>query len=346
MQIDMLKQLGRDIGLQSIGITRATDEVRELFPWAESVIVTAISCLPPEKPLIDDKPRGLVARFARSRDYHLIMRSKLGALLTALQGSDSGLQAEICVDTTPIPERKLAVLAGIAERGKNGNVFVNGCGSYAVLGEIVLDRQYNLDEAPVDMHFTGCADCSRCMTSCPTSAITAPGVVESSRCISQLTQIGGIIPYGFRGAIGNRLYGCDICQEVCPRNSSLAPCSPDFTEDTFPGADPEIIPLINLDPADFKNKVKDSSIGWIRRTRIRRNAIIAVGNLRSHEAAGPLVEILTCENQTLRATAAWALGEISSTSAIQALNRALKHENDHLVLEEIRASLAKTNPGR
>ena len=161
--------------------------------------------------------------------------------------------------------------------------------------------------------------------------------MDKSRCLSALTQCSGSIALEFRKAIGNRIYGCDICQEVCPQNARVRPQSPEFASDVFPGANPELIPLIDLSPSDFRNNVKNSSIGWIRRTRIRRNAAIAAGNNKCEAAVPALARMLDDENPMLRGTAAWALGEIGSASARNALESARIREES----EEIAAALSK-----
>lgn len=307
VMVDVLRKTGKDVGLAAVGVAPAIDEVRAVFPWARSVVCAAICYLPPEEAPADDQPRGLVARFARGADYHTVMRAKLEPLADAVRSA--GGRAEVCVDTAPIPERKLAVLAGIAWRGWNGNVFVEGCGSWAALGEAVTDLDLPASEA---LTIDRCADCGRCMRKCPTGAITEPYVVDRSRCLSAITQASGSIPKEMRRKLANRIYGCDVCQEVCPQNARVKPSAPEFSEHCFPGAHPELIPLISLGPREFRERVKNSSIGWIGRTRIRRNAAIAAGNLKAREAETALREMFEDENPVLHESAEWALGEVGS----------------------------------
>ena len=300
--IDALRQRARELGLAAVGIAPATDEVTRAFGWARSVVCVAISYLPPHFDTVailsseelayrrsdllsasgveDDVPRGLVARFARGADYHLVLREKLARLAEVITQEHPAARAEICVDTNPLPERKLAVLAGIAWRGKNGCVFVEGCGSWVALGEIVTSAPIQSGvEQPQSKDL--CGDCTRCIDACPTKAIIAPYQIDRSRCISALTQAGRAIAPDLRAAMGNLIYGCDICQEVCPHNAGIEPVTPEFAVDVFPGAHPELMPLVDLTAEDFREHVAGSSIGWIRRTRIRRNASIAAENLSS-----------------------------------------------------------------
>jgi epoxyqueuosine reductase len=331
--IDTLQPQARDLGLAAIGIAPATDEVARAFGWARSVVCVALSYLPPHFDTVagadllsasgvdndahqdlsargveDGLPRGLVARFARSSDYHVVMREKLAGLAEVVRQEHPEARLEICVDTCPLPERKLAVLAGIAWPGKNGNMFVEGCGSWVVLGEIITNLPM---QSGVEPPQSKCGDCARCIDACPTGAITAAGEVDCARCISALTQASGAVDPELRRAMGNRIYGCDICQQVCPQNEGVVPVTPEFANDLFPGACPGLIPLIRLDAADFKETVAPSSIGWIRRTRIRRNAAIAAGNLKCEAAIPALTEMLSDDNPVLRNAAEWAIKEIA-----------------------------------
>lgn len=349
--VDLLKELGFELGLQAVGVAAPTGEVLKAYPWARSVVCCAISYLPPDPspnpspkaggglradlspgpspeargglrgdPSPDPSPSfdelrmaggestpGLVARFARGTDYHVVLRGKLERLAKAIRKAHPDARTEVCVDTNPLPERKLAVLAGIAWRGWNGNVFVDGCGSWASLGEIVTDFAL---PGSKPLTIDRCWDCGRCMRMCPIRAITEPYVVDRSRCISQLTQVAGTIPVEMREAVGNRVYGCDICQEVCPQNMGVKPITHEFAGDRFPGASPDLIPLIGLTASDYRRYVKGSSIGWIRRTRIRRNAAVAAGNMRA-KAAIPALEAMTKDpDPVLRECAEWALERI------------------------------------
>lgn len=292
--IDTLKQKAEELGLAAVGIAPAIDDVKNAFGWARSVVCVAISYLPPERKPPDDAPRGVVARCARSADYHLVLREKLARLAEVITRQHPAARVEVCVDTCPLPERKLAVLAGIAWRGRNGCVFVEGCGSWVALGEIVTDLPYaagtasdpgseNAQALSSRSILDLCGDCTRCIDACPTGAIIAPHEIDRRRCISALTQAGGEIAPDLRAAMGNRIYGCDVCQEVCPHNAGIEPVTPEFAVNVFPGAYPELMPLVDLTAEGFREYVAGSSIGWIRRTRIRRNASIAAENLKRED---------------------------------------------------------------
>ncbi|MEN6357582.1 MAG: tRNA epoxyqueuosine(34) reductase QueG [Armatimonadota bacterium] len=300
------------LGLAALGVASAIDEVHTSFAWAKSVVTTAICYMPPERTVSDDGPRGLVARIARGADYHDVLRTKLAYLVDQIKTEHPAAQTQICVDTSPLPERKLALLSGIASRAKNANVFVEGCGSYAALGEIVTDITLPTTE-PCETDL--CDSCNECMRACPMKAIIAPGVIDRGRCLSAVTQSGGIIPVEIRKAMGNSIYGCDRCQEVCPHNAGVKASAPEFAEDMFPRANPELIPLISMSSRDFRERVKRSSIGWIGRTRIRRNAIIAAGNLGCEESISALEKVLDGESAILREYAKWSLQKIAGSGS-------------------------------
>lgn len=293
--------------MAGVGIAPAVEEVRRVFDWAESVVCAALSYLPPEEPCPDASPRGVVARLARGADYHVVLREKLEQLAETIRQQHPAARLEVCVDTVPLPERKLAVLSGIAWRGKNGCVFVDGCGSWVALGEIVTNLPL---EAAGEHAHSRCGDCTRCIEACPTRAIVAPHEIDCSRCLSALTQSPGPISAALRRAVGNRIYGCDTCQEVCPQNAGIIAVTPEFSARRFPGAHPELIPLMEMTSLDYNKIVKDSPIGWIRRTRIRRNAIIAAGSVKCREAVPTLSTALTDPSPALREAAAWAIKEI------------------------------------
>jgi len=349
--IDKLRERAKELGLAAVGVAPATDEVLNVYDWARSVVVAAVSYLPPDETTEDDEPRGLVARVARSSDYHHVLGQKLAALAEVMQSECAhavktaktartvrAAKTQVCVDTNPLPERKLAVLGGIGWRGKNGSVFVEGCGSYAALGEIVTDLDLPLSTA---ISRDQCGTCTRCIDSCPTGAITAPFQIDPSRCLSELTQRSGVIPIEFREVFGNRVYGCDVCQEVCPQNAGIEPSSTEFARKVYPRAYPELLPLMHLTADQFKRNVRDTSIGWIRRARLRRNAAVALGNLKCELAVPALAEMLDDESPVLRVHAAWSLGEIGSDLARAALEARAKKETEQQVIEEITSALSK-----
>jgi len=306
----LLSTRARKLGLAAVGIAPAIHEARDVYGWAETLICAAVSYLPPESVPPANAGSGLVARIARSADYHDVMRAKLASLAEVLNSAYPAARIEICVDTNPLPERKLAVLAGIGWVGKNGCVYVENCGSWVALGEIVTDAPISSGIGPPRPLPSRCGDCTLCMDACPTGAITSPGVIDRSRCVSELTQQAESIHVELRSAFGARIYGCDICQEVCPLNAGTEPVTPEFAQEVFPGAYPELVPLLNVTAAEFRKKLSSSSIGWIGRTRIRRNAAIAAANTGCTDAIPSLEAMRSNQHAMLRETAEWAIKEI------------------------------------
>ncbi len=311
MILQTLQDCARGIGFSAFGVAPAIDEVRRRFPWAQSVICVALSYLPPQECPSDDRPRGVVARFARSLDYHLVLKEKLSGLCEAIRQECPNSVLEICVDTTPIPERKLAVLSGVGFRGWNANIYVDGSGSWVVLGEIITDLRLSPGATRV---LDTCYECGECIRQCPTRAIIRPYQVDRNLCLSGVTQHRGIIALELRAKLDNRVYGCDVCQEVCPLNQGIMPATPEFAQPLFPGAYPDLIELISLNEKDFQARVRGSSIGWIGRDTIRRNAAVAAGNLRSKETLPALEKLAEEANPVLAEHALWAIGRIEAQS--------------------------------
>ncbi len=308
-----VREEGTRLGLAAVGVASAVDGVRQVYEWATSVICAAISYLPPEQVSPESEPHGLIARIARGADYHQVLRGKLHELAKAILMRHPSARLEICVDTNPLPERKLAVLSGIGWRGRNGCVYVEGCGSWVALGEIVTDLP--LEDPTAHQLEDRCGDCRRCIDACPTKAIREPHRIDRGRCLSALTQASGSIHDYLRPTMGNRIYGCDVCQEVCPQNAGTVATNPEFAGQVFPGAFPGILPLIEMTPSYYDAVVKGTSIGWIRRNRIRRNAAIAAGNLKCESALTALTPLLSDENPMLRETAEWAIKEIEGSAS-------------------------------
>jgi epoxyqueuosine reductase len=332
-----LTQQAAVLGIQAVGAAPATNEVKAFHPWAESVVCVAVSYLPPASVAPADGVHGLVARVAQGADYHEVVGAKLNLLADSLTSRTGAYRMEIHVDTCPLPERKLAVLSGIGWLGKNCCVFVDGCGSYVALGEIVTSVPLPPSQT---QHASRCGDCALCLDACPTGALIGPGKLDRSKCLSRITQSGEAIPRELRSTLGARLYGCDVCQEVCPHNAGLVPLNSEFAEGRFPGAQPDLLPLLNVTGEDFVRRIKPSSIGWVGRTRLRRNAAVAAGNIASADAVPELCRMLNDPNHALRPGAAWALGRIGTTDAVWALRISLDTERNPQSIQEIRDALA------
>ena len=335
-----IKGLAKEAGLPLAGVCLPTADVLTHANWAKSVIVVGLpynSLKNGTQALIS---QGLVARVARNNDYHSILRDKLASLSVLIQ-RDYKCKYEICVDTSPILERKLALKAGIAWQGKNGNVVSNEYGSYIVIGEIIT----NIELEPINQEqISGCGNCNLCINACPTGAIDDDNGYHANKCLSYITQSSGHIPRDVRAKLENRIYGCDVCQEVCPKNRGLKYTSEDFIDGVYPGAFPDLLMLINMTTFDYNSIIKMSSIGWIGRTKLRRNAIIAAANNMYAESIFAIIPLLNSKSAVIRAHSAWALGKLNDITAIEPLLKRLDIEDDISVTDEIKQAIDSINP--
>lgn len=264
-----------------------THEVRKdpraMLAAARSLIVAAVPHRGEPSP---------VARYAQSADYHTVLHRRLGELVVRLEALVPGVESIVCVDTRPIMERAAAALAGIGFLGKNGCVIVPGIGSYVLLGAVLCSAESRLSALPApDVPWDACGTCRRCLDACPTEAFVAPGILDARRCISYLTiEARAPIPDVLADRLGVRVAGCDVCQEVCPYNASLrreARVAPHAWLDARPGgsAEVDLLALAEIGSSRYRAWVRHSALGRIPRRALRRNALLALGNLE--RALGP-----------------------------------------------------------
>ena len=307
---------------------------------AKSLIAVAMNYRQPETaPLSHDRPSGVVAQYARGTDYHDIMLDKLKSLLAFLrEQAGEPVQGKAYVDTGPILEREFAALAGLGWYGKHTNLIHKRMGSWLLLGEIIVDVELAYD-LPATAH---CGTCTRCIEACPTKAIVEPYVVDARACISCLTiELKGSIPDQLRPEVGNRIFGCDDCQDVCPWNRR----APETREPAFlPRPNTlSLIDLMRMTPEDFRAQFKNSPIKRSKRRGFLRNVAVALGNTGDSLAVPALVDALGDEEPLVREHAAWALGRLGGTEAEDALVHATMSESEPSVREAIdRALDAKT----
>ncbi len=307
---------------------------------AKSLIAVAMNYRQPETaPLSHDRPSGIVAQYARGTDYHDIMLDKLKSLLAFLrEQAGEPVQGKVYVDTGPILEREFAALAGLGWYGKHTNLIHKRMGSWLLLGEILVDIELAYD-LPASAH---CGTCTRCIEACPTKAIVEPYTVDARACISYLTiELKGSIPDRLRTEVGNRIFGCDDCQDVCPWNRR----APETREPAFlpRPSTLSLIDLMRMTPEDFRTQFKSSPIKRSKRRGFLRNVAVALGNTGDPRAVPALVDALGDEEPLVREHVAWALGRLGGTEAEQALAHARLSEPDPSVREAIdRALDAKT----
>jgi epoxyqueuosine reductase len=277
-----------------------------LWPRARSVIVLGVNYGPESDPLdmLAQRDRGAIASYALGKDYHDVVKKRLKALGRWL-GDNSGLPLKVFVDTAPVMEKPLAQAAGLGWQGKHTNLVSREFGSWLFLGEIFTAADLPPDEAETDH----CGNCNACQDVCPTAAFPAPYKLDARRCISYLTiEHKGPIPLEFRAAMGNRIYGCDDCQLVCPWNKfARAASHPDFkVRNHLDSA--QLTELFAWTESDFDERMRGSAIYRIGYERWMRNIAVALGNAPSTtEVIQALRSGETHESPLIREHVQWAL---------------------------------------
>lgn len=315
------------------------------FPEARSVICAAVAYngqdyIPPDDDSLKSGARGRLSFISRGRDYHAIMCERLEKLKLYIMKVISGANISIMVDKEEILEKAFAVEAGLGWFGKNTLLVTPEFGSFVYLGELVTDISFPPD-SPIN---EGCGACSKCLEACPTRALDQKKNLNPDRCLAGISQYKGIIEPEIRGLMRNTIYGCDICQMVCPYNSRVVidrnTDVHDSRESGFAGYDqafPLLSELLQMSNAEFKKRFGYTAGAWRGRTVFQRNAIIAAGNARDDNFVPELIRILQKDSRpVMRGTAAWALGRIGSPEAYSALKEALSWEQDQSVIDEIK----------
>ncbi len=318
---------------------------RLILPACESILVLGAGYSPSPSPNPLPLPTrervgtGQIASYAWGDDYHNVLAERLQALVAFIEERvGCPVANRWYTDTGPILERELAQRAGLGWIGKNTNLIHPRLGSYFFLAEILLDLELEPD-AP----FSGdrCGTCTRCIDACPTECILPDRTINANRCISYLTiELKGSIPPSLRPKLGNWIFGCDICQQVCPWNQRFAHAP---KESLFEPRDGVIAPKleeeIQLSPQAFNRKFKGSPIKRTKRRGYLRNVAVALGNAGDSVVVPVLVNALHNQEALIRGHAAWALGQIGGQQAQKALQTAMKTEADTQVRQEIQAAI-------
>jgi epoxyqueuosine reductase len=291
------------------GMKRARPD--ELLPGTVRVISVRMDYLPEEAQFasnLADKELAYISRYALGRDYHKVLRKKLKQLGDKIQAEVSDLGFRPFVDSAPILERPLAEKAGLGWVGKHSLLLDKEAGSWFFIGELLVDIPLPIDQAQSNQ----CGSCVACLKICPTQAIVAPYVVDGRRCISYLTiELQGAIPIEFRKAIGNRIYGCDDCQLVCPWNRFAETTEePDYQARSFLQKQP-LITLFNWSEAEFLKNTEGSPIRRIGYQRWLRNIAIALGNAPSSLETITILQdkLSESEDELVNEHIEWALQE-------------------------------------
>ncbi len=254
-------------------------------------------------------PRGRVARYARGTDYHMVLKTKLQRLATDVAATlGRPILARACVDTAPILEREAALAAGLGFIAKNTMLIAPGLGSYVVLGELLTDVECQPD-APIAPR---CGQCRACLDACPTGAFVDAYTLDARRCISYLTiELVGPIPRELRSLVGDRVFGCDICQEVCPFNAAAdKPGAPELAPRAGVSR-PSLRRLMGLGAAQFRKWQRQTAMRRVHRAQLLRNVAVALGNVGDSDDVPTLVRALAEPQPLVRAHVVWALGAIA-----------------------------------
>ena len=340
-------------------VRRGTDP-QELLPGARSIICLGLNYYQDggaeRKP---ERPTGRVARYAWLRDYHKVMKKRMRAYVEGLSEQlGTTVSARWYVDDGPMLDRAAAARSGLGWFGKNTNILTGSHGSWIFLGQIITD----LDLEPDAPSKKTCGECVRCIDACPTGAIVAPYVIENARCISyQTIENRGPIPLELRPQMLDWVFGCDICQDVCPVNRKAVPAGSPLWDRAPSGVVPldgpaagpvkaeagrshglavlDLLELVETTEEEFRRRFRGTPVLRAKHTGLRRNACVALGNIGDPAAVPALSRVLTHAEPLVRGHAAWALGRIGTREAEDALKNALAAETDADVLTEIRVAL-------
>jgi len=332
------RELGYQSGFKEKDLDKRT-QPKLLMDEAESIVAIAIAY--PSK--MENAPtgkkgarRGIFARASWGEDYHTILRDRLRQLEEFILFHVPDAKVRSMVDTGELSDRAVAERAGIGWSGKNCSIITPEFGSYVYLGEMITNIPFEPDE-PIENE---CGDCRLCLDVCPTGALVEAGQLNAQRCIAFLTQTKTSLPDEFRTKIGNRVYGCDTCQTVCPKNKGkLNLHHPEFQPDPEI-AKPLLQPLLQMSNREFKEKFGYISGSWRGKKPIQRNAILALAHFKEEAAVPELIDLLRKdERPVIRGTAAWAIGKIGSEEGRLALVDTMQRESDEEVLVEIKKGL-------
>ncbi|GMB08739.1 tRNA epoxyqueuosine(34) reductase QueG [Thermolongibacillus altinsuensis] len=328
------QQLGYQSGFEEPDIEKRTNPSL-LLPHARSIIAIALAYPSKMKNAprsTREERRGIFCRSSWGQDYHRILRDRLEKLEQFILERVPNAKLKSMVDTGELVDRAVAERAGIGWSGKNCSIITPEFGSYVYLGEMITNIPFPPDTPIEDQ----CGTCNKCVEMCPTGALVQGGQLNAQRCIAFLTQTKGFIADEFREKIGNRLYGCDTCQLVCPKNKGK-----DFHLHPEMEPDPEIAkpklkPLLHLSNREFKEKFGHLSGAWRGKKPIQRNAILALAHYKDETAIDDLLKLLKEDPRpVIRGTAAWALGKIGNKRVIDELKKAKQEEKDEEVIKEI-----------
>ncbi|GIN87663.1 epoxyqueuosine reductase [Heyndrickxia sporothermodurans] len=333
------QELGYQSGFEEKDIEKRVNPSL-IFEEPQSIIAIALAYPSKMNETVQGKKgdrRGIFCRASWGVDYHTILKDKLRQLEEFIYEKVPDARCKSMVDTGELVDRAVAERAGIGWSGKNCSIITPEFGSYVYLGEMITNLPFEPDEPIEDQ----CGTCTKCLDACPTGALVQGGQLNAQRCIAFLTQTKGALPEEFREKLGNRLYGCDTCQTICPKNKGMNFHFHDEMEPDPEIAKPRLTPLLSISNREFKEQYGPISGSWRGKKPIQRNAIVALAHFKEDSAVPDLVKVLTEDPRpVLRGTAAWALGKIGGTVARESLLKAKSKETDQEVMEEIEKGIS------
>ncbi|WP_422926452.1 tRNA epoxyqueuosine(34) reductase QueG [Singulisphaera sp. PoT] len=303
-----------------------------------SVVIVSLVYGQPEATL-PGPTQAKVARYARGADYHEVLWRRLEELLAWLRQEAPEVQGKAVADTAPLLERDFARMAGIGWVGKNTMLIDRRLGSFTLLGALLVDVDLEVDE-PATKNY--CGSCTRCLDACPTDAFVAPYQLDARKCISYWTiEHKGPIDESFAPHLNEWVFGCDICQDVCPWNRKAPHGREPELAPRQELTNPDLIAWLESDPRVFAQSIRRTALSRSKRTGLLRNAALILGNRRESKAVPALVALLSDQEPVIRCSIAWALGRIATPEAISAL-RAHENEKDPLVRGAIQRALVNS----
>ena len=333
------QELGYQSGFEEPDIEKRVNPIK-LLPKATSIISIALAYPSKMKNAprsTKEDRRGIFCRASWGKDYHDVLRDRLTKLEAFLKEKLPEVQVKSMVDTGELSDRAVAERAGIGWSGKNCSIITPEFGSYVYLGEMITNIPFPPDQPIEDQ----CGSCTKCLDVCPTGALVQGGQLDSSKCIAFLTQTKGFLPEQYRTKIGNRIYGCDTCQTVCPKNKGK---DFHFHEEMEPDpeiAKPKLKPLLTISNREFKEKFDHISGSWRGKKPLQRNAILALAHFKDTTALDDLIQVMHNDPRpVIRGTAAWAIGKIGDTNAEPELRKAYEKEQDDQAKQEIEKGLS------
>ncbi|MGB8956363.1 MAG: tRNA epoxyqueuosine(34) reductase QueG [Tumebacillaceae bacterium] len=363
---ETIQRIGEELGIDGIGVTTAEPfhEVTEylqmyheqghasgfehpvieervdpkaLMPEAQSIIAIAMAYRTERYPeqKMPEGLRGQMSVYAWGMDYHFVLRDKLDKLAARLeQEVGRPIQVHNSVDTGPLVDRAVAQRAGIGWVGKNCSLITDKHGSWVFLGQLVTDIRIEPNEP---QRLPQCEDCpDLCLRACPTKALVNPFQTDSSKCLSYITQMKGFIPEEYRAKLGRRLWGCDTCQVVCPKNREATFGTAIEFDPNPEYAFPDLMHILTLSNRQFRREYGESAAAWRGVRVMQRNAIIALGNMKEQAAVPTLIELMVRdERPEIRGTAAWALQKIDAEGTRAEVATAYQREQDEEAKREM-----------